>query len=53
VEQETYAEGLRQTRALLSPDRFKAAWEEAYTQRSSDIVRDALALRWPLSASDR
>ncbi|MDQ2654609.1 MAG: tetratricopeptide repeat protein, partial [Chloroflexota bacterium] len=53
VEQETYAEGLRKTQALLSSGRFRAAWDEAYARESSDIVRGALALRWPLAASDR
>lgn len=47
VEQETYAEGLRKTQALLSADQFREAWDDAYAQERSDTVRNALALRWP------
>jgi predicted ATPase/DNA-binding XRE family transcriptional regulator len=48
VEQETHAEGLRTTQALLSNDRFRAIWDEAHATDSDQVVREALALRWSL-----
>jgi predicted ATPase/DNA-binding XRE family transcriptional regulator len=47
VEQETYAEGIRKTQALLGPDRFQAAWDDAFARKIPEVVRGALVLQRP------